>query len=156
MNDEGVSPVIGIVLMVIITVVLSLVIAFFVLGMSNNPPAAPVPVPTTKNPNPLLLEVPPPSDVDLSFYQNLSQSWIEYEGTKRGGCLYFSIAFSAYNPERGWWLISSTQTDPYSGVGRSHTFMEREGVIWDPLENTFFERESYYSYFSVGNTSRYY
>ncbi|AAB90161.1 type IV pilin [Archaeoglobus fulgidus] len=41
MDEKGVSPVIGVILMVAITVILAAVIASFVFGMSNVAPAAP-------------------------------------------------------------------------------------------------------------------
>ncbi len=80
-NEEAVSPVIGVILMVAITVILAAVIAAFVFGMTGN-------VQGTKNIAATAKQVG--TDVVITYQGGSDQASVDYMIVKWNGATYFS------------------------------------------------------------------
>ena len=81
-NEEAVSPVIGVILMVAITVILAAVIAAFVFGMTGN-------VQSTKNVAATAKQVG--TDVVITYQGGSDQASVEYLAVNWRGATYFSV-----------------------------------------------------------------
>ena len=123
-NDEAVSPVIGVILMVAITVILAAVIAAFVFGMSGNITKTKIVAATVQQPSQTSIVVTYQGGQDAASF---ARGVVTVTGD--AGAV---LAASAYSPE------SNPQTSPASGnltsqvgstVTATGTFTEKNHVV---------------------------
>ena len=93
-----------------------------------------------------LMQVPPPPDSNLTGFED---DW----RTRDGKCLGFAILFISNNQD--WTLISGSLVDPLTEARFSHMFAARGEVAFDPVAGLFFDRQKYYEFFHVTNTTEY-
>jgi archaeal type IV pilus assembly protein PilA len=125
-NDEAVSPVIGVILMVAITVILAAVIAAFVFGMAGSIQKTKVVAATAQQPDASHISVTYQGGQDAGSFNGANVTVYPADSS--------TLAATAYVPEKnslGWLspTVGSSCTVTYTGAGTPAAFSGRDHVV---------------------------